>query len=53
MKKNEEHLSIIKGGKLRLKKVADANGRTMRGQFEWMLRQAEKEAEGKQDVKVS
>lgn len=41
MKENEEHLSVIKGTKGRLKKVAEANERTMRGQLEWMLKQEE------------
>ena len=41
MRKSEKHLSVDEGQHKRLKKVAEANGRTMRGQLEVMLKEAE------------
>ena len=42
MKKSEKHLSLDGEQHLRLKKLAEKHGRTMRGQFEVMLKDAEK-----------
>ena len=47
MSENEEHLSVVKGTKERLKNVADKNKRTMRGQLDFMLDEAEKQADDK------
>lgn len=42
MRKNEKHISVADDQHVRLKKLADDNGRTMRGQLEVMLKDAEK-----------